>query len=702
MNNVNSITLPAQQSPLRGLSIGEDPQLSGFDLIVLHGPNGAGKSEIVKALQMNVGTLNIVNGVEPIDLADANVDQGLLVRTGHTLMDPFTSMDDALARASGLRLIRDYGQLVGRLLNNAQNAAYGLHKRRPEETPERTQQLNDAIAQYLNAEQNLFGNALPPYPLTLQQYNITGEQVAQLMILDWQHQEAIDQGQMNDAEGAIRPQAWTPNGGPQLDQALADAIAGMGANVDPLAAAAGGRETELHETEKAARALAPLSPDEEPPASPHGWAARCRRLATECEEAKAAVDAQLESLNQLTVIRQSAREWIANREGEVGACPVCDQAVDAGNLVASLDAALAAEDDPRFVGLSDKSVKLHARVRALNDAAGRLEQAKDAFDRSVATILNQIATWSSQAQTLHEAVQPAVDWDVEVSTDANAVRTMAAQLLEVLRELVPDQLPSQQLTSARDSVSTLRTQLRDKQATRQAAAQTAQDALGPATAAFQRLQSLRNVLVAREALNQVAWGPSWEQEKINEEKNTVVDTWMEAARELHDEYEKKEQATQRTVLADDGVKARFRRLIEKVGHPLLKGAALTGSAIQQSQSDVHTKLSEGYQVIANLAAFIAVTGYVSDASEHKAGWIVLDEPTNGLDPENRVIVAQYLGGLTPSDMPRQMFVTTFEDKFRRELINAAIDCRRTVLEVSLPRWTGDQVTPQIREHTQPL
>jgi len=91
----------------------------------------------------------------------------------------------------------------------------------------------------------------------------------------------------------------------------------------------------------------------------------------------------------------------------------------------------------------------------------------------------------------------------------------------------------------------------------------------------------------------------------------------------------------------------------------------------------------------NLAALIAVTGYVRDGQQHRAGWLLLDEPTNGLDDTNRSHVANYLGSLTCADMPRQLFVATFDKKFADQLLARAQETgRRRALKVTLPPWDG--------------
>ena len=237
---------------------------------------------------------------------------------------------------------------------------------------------------------------------------------------------------------------------------------------------------------------------------------------------------------------------------------------------------------------------------------------------------------------------------------------------------MPRWLPLGRLQRAGEAATRFHGALSQCRKDRDQAAAKAQAALGPATRLFNQLAPLRDLLLARKRLNETVWGPTWEQDRVNESRRAVVNTWIEAARERREEKTDAEGEVQNRVLADPGVEERFNRLLEAAPHPFFRDATFVGNGINKNAERVDDKLSEGFLVITNLAAFMAVTGYVCDGAEHQAGWIVLDEPTNGLDPKNRCAVATYLGGLTANEMPRQMFVTTFEDGFRTELINAAV------------------------------
>ena len=94
---------------------------------------------------------------------------------------------------------------------------------------------------------------------------------------------------------------------------------------------------------------------------------------------------------------------------------------------------------------------------------------------------------------------------------------------------------------------------------------------------------------------------------------------------------------------------------------------------------------------------MAVVGKVAGTPSHRPGWIVFDEPTNGLDDEGREQVADYLGGLTTDEVPSQIVVTTFNKDFAERLMTAATQAGRRVQHVDLPDFQlGRPFSPTLR------
>ncbi|MFM7806860.1 MAG: hypothetical protein ACKPEA_02885, partial [Planctomycetota bacterium] len=126
----------------------------------------------------------------------------------------------------------------------------------------------------------------------------------------------------------------------------------------------------------------------------------------------------------------------------------------------------------------------------------------------------------------------------------------------------------------------------------------------------------------------------------------------------------------------------------------LAGLAFLGSRVSAGGEDRSKALSEGQTVLANIAAVIAVVGKVCGSAAHRPGWIVFDEPTNGLDEASRDAVADYLGGITTQDLPGQIVVTTFDRPFADRLIAEARRNGRRIRHIELPDFVpGRPVQP---------
>ena len=152
------------------------------------------------------------------------------------------------------------------------------------------------------------------------------------------------------------------------------------------------------------------------------------------------------------------------------------------------------------------------------------------------------------------------------------------------------------------------------------------------------------------------------------------------------------------VVNDSGVQERFNRLLALLPHHLrLQNLNFCGKEVQLNGVAASNTLSEGQTVLVNIAASIAVVGKVAGTANHLPGWIVFDEPTNGLDEEGRNQIAEYLGGLKITDVPSQIVVATFDNEFADTLITKALATGRRVKHVELPNFQpGSTVKPQVR------
>jgi hypothetical protein len=217
---------------------------------------------------------------------------------------------------------------------------------------------------------------------------------------------------------------------------------------------------------------------------------------------------------------------------------------------------------------------------------------------------------------------------------------------------------------------------------------------------FRALQALGVTLAIRHALDALAWEASLDQIDADRRRAGQRDRWVTVLDAMAREREARALSAAQQVVDDPGVQERFQRLIERLpNHRRLNALQFRGDSVQLGQQNAEVTLSEGQNVLVNIAAVMAVVGKVAGTPDHRPGWIVFDEPTNGLDAESCAQVAQYLGGLTTADVPSQIVVATFDPVFAEQLMNCSVaQAQRRVKHVSLPGFQpGRAVTPDIRE-----
>jgi energy-coupling factor transporter ATP-binding protein EcfA2 len=704
VNKVDSIKLP-KTSPLGAQTIGGgDTPLSEFDLVVITGPNGSGKTTLATALA------DVPHGVQvvgpdgsSITLGDgSDVAKSLLTRSGSELMGPFQSLKAALAAGSGVAAIRDDKQLLELLVAKRANAPFRIARFLPTAANAQDAELRRRIDDYLAVEQRAIKALESDRPLTRATFNEIGSEVALRLGLTWAAPAVVSDEAMRAAEEAVRPAAKVIVGEAQLLQAIATAIASLDAAraqqlIDQITTAEKNRAAEIQK----AMALAPLAPDEAAPA-PEQWPARCERFAAADETQITALKAERHALDMLGTIRQQAEEWISQHQSDH--CPVCSQQVDRDRLVAELRAAAGTSE--RVAEIDRTTRELAARAVSFRRASEEITRRIDAVTQAQRGAGVQLAQWRQAVDAIEAACAAATNWDAEVVAVAGRIREACAACLGN-----PHWSGNgvDAVAGAGAIVGDLLATISAERRTRAEAAENARRNLAPAESAFRQLSPLRELLVAREALNTVSWEPRWESAITDELKRKVIKRWQDAVNELIAELDGQEEHAQRTILDNEQVMHRFRTLCTAARHPLIAQAQFDADSVTANGEQIDTKgsrtkagvrlpeLSEGFRVIVNLAAFIAVSGHVCVGQQHQAGWIVLDEPTNALDGRNRQEVAKYLGGLSTDLMPRQMFITTFEEEFVKELLAAAKMSGRKALCIELPEWTGNTpVTPTLK------
>ena len=204
----------------------------------------------------------------------------------------------------------------------------------------------------------------------------------------------------------------------------------------------------------------------------------------------------------------------------------------------------------------------------------------------------------------------------------------------------------------------------------------------------------------RHALDAIPWEANLDQIDAAQRRDAQRVHWIAVLDNMSTELETRAAGAAMLVVDDPGVQTRFQRLINRLpSHRRLNDLQFRGNQVELGQQNAGDTLSEGQNVLVNIAAAIAVVGKVAGTPDHRPSWIVFDEPTNGLDPEGCAQVAQYLGALTIADVPCQVVVATFDTVFAEKLMCCAeSQAKRRVKHVSLPEFQpGHAVTPTIRE-----
>jgi len=703
VNRVDAINL-TNASPLGQQSIGGSGiSLSEFDLVVITGPNGSGKSTLAAALANPKGGVTVIGG--DVSTWSGSAADGtaasLLIRSGSQLMGSFVSLGDALAAASGVARIREEKSLLKLLLNPRSDAQFGLACLMPAAAHEEDAELRRRIADYRAVEQRARDVIGVDQPMTLATYNEIGAEVARRLDSSWSAVAEVDQEVMRNAEAAVSPALKVIVGETRLLREIAAALelfdtAGAPRAIDQITDAEG----RLSDQIRKAMELAPLAGDEAAPATEQ-WPARCRRFADQVDERVKKLKQDRQSLDMLGSIRHEAERWLAQHQSDD--CPVCKSAIDHDRLLAELRGGGASE---RIAEIARALENLDAAATSLRLVAEEIEECIASVKRAQRVVAVLLKQWADAIKALDAACVAAVGWPEESVAMAEDLRAACARALGMPHW---SGISADSVANAVEAVDGLRDKISDVKVTREERHADLHRNLPAAEVAFGQLGPLRELLLAREDLNTNRWMPCWEAAITDERKRRVIARWQTAVRERIAELEAKEDEAQRAVLDNSSVRIRFRSLLEATGHPLLEKAELGAESVTSEGVKIDTKgsrtragvclpaLSEGCRVIVNLAAFIAVSGHVCDGQQHQAGWLVLDEPTNALDAKNRSEVAKYLGGLSTELMPRQMFITTFDEEFRDELVAAAKASGRRVLLIELPEWTGRRpVVPTLR------
>lgn len=683
MYRVEQISL-LTTSPIGCCLLGGIKSLSEFDLILIVGANGTGKTELTRPLRELGEQLLLERGTK---LTKRDVDPYLLCTDGRKLMGEFESPNAALAKAAGVQRLQDEVKVLDSVLNvRAQSA---LQKLKVSLAPVADANLGQARDQYEQAERGCSEKLGDGEFLTLATYNRLASQIAQLLGKQPQQHQEINADSMQAQERDLMPVRQVLAG---LD--VIQATAARAATLEAHSKQAPELTKALDRAQSALRECEVLLTRTTSDATALLGAAVGDPLDQACEDCRNAAEAleeEADGSDKKSALKQRAIEHLEN--SHPANCPVCAQGIVCAEVIGNLRQELGCADK-EAQGFRDRAKEFVQVARDLSNFSTAQAEA----DRVVAGVLGRVRALSTaiaqEFGSLREALAPQMGWNQRVVDSVKPLRE-SAERCRLAIKAVPEGTADTLQSAAQEALSwvaQVRTALRQLNQ----AGEALNADVGRAETLHGRLAPLRRALTAAQTLNAIAWAPGWEAEQAARRRDARIDEWIAAAERLRDQGTMRIQSAQVEILKDPNVIARFDRFMGALQHPLLREPRLLQGGVVGKvgvSQAVDKNLSEGYRVLVNLAAFVAVVGHCVAGQAHQAGWVLIDEPTNGLDSALRTLVASALGGLSRDQMPRQMFVTTFDTAFADELLTNACATDRRTLKIELAPWTSTTITP---------
>jgi energy-coupling factor transporter ATP-binding protein EcfA2 len=668
--------------------------LAGFDLVVIHGPNGSGKTTLASlAMTPNRGMLAVDLRVgQPIAFDRSVVcEPKLLHRNSAQLMAPFENLESALRAAAGLDRLRQEEALLRLLLGDRSNSRFGL---RPKLVPTAVSQTPAEVAQavddYLTADRAL-SHARGSFPLvSLQTFNTLAAELARLRAVMF---EPVSHTGVSDLARAIElltPRLSQQPGMADVSGALQRLVAALPSETSDVS------DSQLAAAERAClgaieSAAMLLEPHRHPtqPTSPSAWTNACLTLGDEMKREAAELQAMLARRDQERELRRQAKALLEQEHG-FDECPVC-QHQQSRSLLAQTLTSLLSSPDASTAAAQERLARCKELESDARHLAMQLEQVAESRKTALTRIDRERGGWMLACTQAIAALQPNDGWTSSIRETAQRISQQCREAINIAGAACREAMCALREHATR-SVQTLQAEDRNMHRSHEYALQL-----------HEQLRALGRALLKRSALNVLPWPCTCAQEAGRAARLKVVETWVRSVNRVIEDRKARMNNATSAIVEKPEVRTLFERLISKIQHPLLPSGTTVGpSSVKQPGSDApidtSEALSEGYRVLVNLAAFIALAAGAQGHAGHACGWIVLDEPTNGLDPFHRNLVAEYLGSLSTADMPCQIIVATFDERFMNGLVEAARRSNRRWKVLELPAWPLVQ-TQGIRERS---
>lgn len=395
-----------------------------------------------------------------------------------------------------------------------------------------------------------------------------------------------------------------------------------------------------------------------------------RLLREQIEEEIRVISGELQAIDLRREIMSQSLQYLIAQE-DVDSCPVCSQAIVRARLIADLTTILGVPD-PKTAPLEEERRQLEDQIQSIqnvttdiNNCLAAWEQAHQAFQNARTQLLqalNRLAQFPQGAEALGIA--------------AIGQMAAAAQGLVEIQNAPAEALPD----FARGNLNTAQAALAAVNALIDTSYRRGQQF----TERLNTWRSLATVINHDTATCAPAWVNQANAARLDALETAIVNQWIVAANACAATLDQEIQNLTTTILESQDVLQQYSHYRKAGDHAFFPSLA--------GQGDHADKLSEGYRMLHALAAVMAVAAAQTPGND--ADFVIIDEPTRGLDPNLRQAVANLLGAYCP----KQLIVTTYDDEFANQLREAAVGQGKAVADYTLS-WTNDigttwTVTPQ--------
>lgn len=673
---------PIGPAILRGLAVA--------DLVVVVGPNGAGKSTIVSALNA-VGHPPKHARLVCIDSpggAGREVKAKEVVRTPEftlissaDLMAKFRTLKDSLSQAAQVTRDTDISQLLEQvrrqLSADASDAAAEIE-------PLGIQQLGSEL---VRTDQSVTESSRgAPTPRTMREYQRLGQLLATAKGAPWTCPPLLPADERRAVQGRYRPIRRTFEGLADLRNAV-NPLEGIPRQRTSRSHAYSAARSNCRDALSAATDSVKLDSFT---SAEHDVAGRVTEVLVALRQAKTQVETTLITLDSLKACRTAALTLlkVSPQDGCLASkCPVCDTSIDAPTLIDSLTRTPSdslPEHQTEYESWQTRLATIDTLIRDLATAAEDLTRGEKEAVIEHGDIRRLI-------EGVLRSATPAEQWCAEVSDAASDLCGLCSRWLEAHGSSVSSD-GVDAAARLRDRANEIVEQLTTDES------RCNQD-LDRFSGMFEVFERLGDRLAVQSQLDQEEWTIDIERRDRRRKRAKQCSVWLKVLEDLAVEHDKRATHASQRVVEDSAVQRRFLDLLGRLAksQPRLSNILLRqdeddGSAtVTSGDTDCSRDLSEGQRVLVNIASAVAVAGKVFEGTDGHPGWLAFDEPTNGLDPNSRAAVAEYLGSVSLCDLPRQIFVTTFETAFAEKLLEHAQRIgQRSVLMVTLETFVPGQ------------